>query len=83
MLPLLLTLKKRQQLSNFGRGVIVAAEDIAGVRQTDLGSEQQPMRLGQAVDRFVREVISLQRDDVDAARTRGMPVDQHVGRNVV
>ena len=56
MLAFLLLLDEAEQMRHFGRNQVVAAQNLAGVVEADLGAEQQPMRLGQAVDCFVREV---------------------------
>src|SRR5262249_46694976 len=55
----------------------------ASMFQAYLRAEQQPMRFGQAVDRFGREIFTLERDDVNAPRPRGMTIDQHVWWHVV
>ena len=63
--------------------LIVGAEDFAGMVEPDLRAIDQPMRLGQAMDRFGREVVALQGHDVDAPRPRRLPFAQHVRRHVV
>ncbi len=68
---------------DLGHELVVAAEDFAGMIQSDLGSIQQAMRFGQALDGFGRELIALQRDHVDAARPGRMSLDQHERRHVV
>ena len=64
----LLAFDERQQLVHLRHQLIVAAQNFAGWIEADLRSIDQPMGFGQAIDHVRREVVPLERHDVDATR---------------
>ena len=83
MTTFLLSLDKLQQMLHLSDQVIVAAEDLAGRFETDFGSIQEAVRLGQAVNDVGCEVVALQSDDIDAPRSCRRSFDEHEGRYIV
>ena len=59
MLPFLLTLDEHQQLVYLWHELIVAAKDFSGMVYADFRAIDQAVGLGQGIDRFWREIISL------------------------
>lgn len=83
MASLLLVLNEGQQVSDRGRKLILRAEEFAGMVESHAGSIQQSMRLRERFDNLGSKTVSLERDDIDAPRSGGGAVDQHVGRHIM
>ena len=83
MLTDLLPFDEREERLNVGRDLVVRPQNLAGVAQADLRAVQQPMGGRDELDPLGRKIVSLERDDVNAARTSRNALDQHERRHVV
>ncbi len=63
--------------------LVVGPEQLASMIETDAGSVDQAMGFAQGSNRIAGELVAFERDDIDAARPRRVPLGEHVRWNIV